>query len=41
MYQVMLQQILEHDVIYLYRHKNPDFDAIGSQHALKQIIELN
>jgi phosphoesterase RecJ-like protein len=37
----MINQIKENDSIIIFRHIRPDMDAIGSQLALKKIIELN
>ncbi len=37
----ILQQIITHDTILIFRHANPDGDALGSQFGLKTFIEEN
>lgn len=33
--------IEEFNIITIFRHEYPDFDALGSQYALKELIEIN
>ncbi len=37
----LLEEIVRHDVITIYRHEHPDCDAVGSQFGLKQWINEN
>ena len=37
----ILNEIEKYDTITIYRHTNPDCDAVGSQFALKEWIQLN
>lgn len=41
MYQDLINLIQDNDKIIIYRHKNPDGDAIGSQVGMKHIIMTN
>ena len=41
MTETILQLINDYDTIIIHRHKNPDLDALGSQHGLKGLIENN
>ncbi len=41
MYQDLIKLIQDNDKIIIYRHKNPDGDAIGSQVGMKHIIMTN
>ncbi len=40
-YKQILTEIVKNDKIIIHRHKRADLDAIGSQMALKQYIQLN
>lgn len=40
-YQPILDKIVAYDTIIIHRHSKPDFDAIGSQVGLKEIIKAN
>ena len=37
----ILNKIEEYNKIIIYRHKNPDLDAYGSQNGLYEFIKLN
>lgn len=41
MFEQVLQAIIDHQVIIIHRHNNPDGDALGSQIGLKHIIRAN
>lgn len=41
MYRKLYKKIAQADVIYLYRHIDSDYDALGSQFGLKALIEDN
>ena len=41
MFEQVLQAIIDHKVIIIHRHNNPDGDALGSQIGLKHIIRTN
>ncbi len=41
LFKEILQQIIDHDTILLFRHSNPDGDALGAQFGLKNFIEEN
>ena len=41
MFEQILEQIKNHDIIIIHRHTNPDGDALGSQIGLKHIIKDN
>lgn len=41
MFNDLLENIKKHNTIIIYRHANPDGDALGSQFGLKEIIKLN
>ena len=41
MYKLMYEKIKKADYIYIYRHVASDYDALGSQHGLAQIIVDN
>lgn len=40
-YQPILDKIKAYDTIIIHRHTKPDFDAIGSQVGLKEILQEN
>lgn len=40
-FKILLKKIQEYDTIIIYRHKSPDFDALGSQYGLKMWIQDN
>ncbi|MCR5230747.1 MAG: bifunctional oligoribonuclease/PAP phosphatase NrnA [Solobacterium sp.] len=37
----LLEEIVRHDIITIFRHEHPDCDAVGSQFGLKQWINEN
>ncbi len=39
--QELMEKIKQYDTIMIHRHRSPDFDAIGSQMALKEMLKLN
>ena len=41
MFEQVLRAIIDHQVIIIHRHTNPDGDALGSQIGLKHIIRAN
>ena len=41
MFEQVLQAIIDHQVIIIHRHNNPDGDALGSQIGLKHLIRAN
>ena len=41
LYREILRQIKKHDSIVIARHIGADPDALGSQFALKELIETN
>lgn len=41
MYKEFLNEINDHEIIIIYRHKKPDGDALGSQFGLKELITDN
>ena len=39
--ELILNKIKEYENIVIFRHENPDFDALGSQFGIKYLIEEN
>lgn len=39
--QQVINEIIKHDIICIFRHQSPDGDALGSQFGLAKIIEEN